>query len=169
MGRQQRRQLADARLVGPDAAADRQGLRVDPDAVAALHRARILDAAEDRDAHACIGQFVKGRFRPPQRLAHGEDDRAMVGHQRGVVREDGIGKPVIRVRQPFDLRARGSDQIGERLVLPGCPNRIEAGAIVPFGSIRVAHGAPCLAHQHAPERPSHRLRTVSPLRLDVHS
>ena len=54
---------SDAGLVGPDAAPDGQRLGVDPDAIAALDRARRLDAAEDRNAHACVGGLMQRRLR----------------------------------------------------------------------------------------------------------
>ena len=151
-----------------NAAADGQRLRVDPDAVAALDRAWRLDAAEDWHAHAAIGFFVQAGLRTPERLAHGKDDRAVIGHQRRVVREDGIGKPVVLVGQPFDFSAGSSDEVGERLVLARGARRVEAGSIVPFGRLGMAHGACRRAHQHAPQRRRHGLRTVLPLHLDVH-
>ena len=150
----------DAGLVGADAAADRQRRAVDPDAVAALDRARRLDPAEDRDADAAVGRFVQRRLGTPQRLAHRQDDRAVVGHQRRIVGEDGIGEPVVRVGQPFDLGAGGGDQIGEVGVLLGGPRRrrspAHSASRAGFGA---AHGACGRAHQHAPQRRGHGLRT----------
>ena len=131
--------LADARLVGPDAApmasvvASTQ-TQSPPSTVPGR-----LDAAEDGHAHAAIGLLVQAGLGTPQRLAHGEDDGAVVGRQRRIVREDGIGKPVILVGQPFDLRARSRDEVGEGLMLAA---RREPGRSPARSAIRQAsHGA----------------------------
>ena len=52
-----------------------------------------FDRAYARLTNAFRG-FVQGWFRAPQGLAHGKDDCALVGHERGVVCEDGVGEPV---------------------------------------------------------------------------
>ena len=73
--------LLNARLVGAHAAADGERRAVHPDAVAALHLSRRLDPAEDGHAEAAIGGLVQRRFGVAQRLAHGQDDGAMIRHQ----------------------------------------------------------------------------------------
>ncbi len=82
----------------------------------------------------------------------------MVGHQRGIVGEDGIGQSVIGVGQPFDLGARARHQPGQRLMLGGGLAGIEAWTIVPLRSPGMAHGAGSGAHQNAFQLPGHGLR-----------
>ena len=146
--------LPDAGLVGPDAAADGQRRGVDPDAVAAFDRTGSLDAAEDGHAHAAIGSLVQAGLGTPQRLAHGEDDGAVVGHQRRIMREDGIGEPVIRrrsairSRRPKPRRGRRRPRAGGarepgRIPARSATRRIRRGAwrLSPSASARVATGA----------------------------
>ena len=72
--------LVDAFLVGAHAAADDQRPGVEPDAVAAFHGAFALDAAEDGNLALGIGLFVQGGLGDAQRLAHAQQDRAVVGY-----------------------------------------------------------------------------------------
>ena len=127
-----------------------------------------VDAAEDRNAHAAVGFLVHAGLRTAQRLAHGQDDRAVIGHQGRVMREDGIGKAVIRFRQPFDLGAGSGDKVGECAVLESGARRIETGSIVPLRSLGAAHGACGGAHQDAFQGRGHRLRAERSLHLDIH-
>ncbi len=154
------RDLLNALLVGPHAAPDGQRRPVNPDAVAALDGAGRFDPAEDRDAEPAVGGFMEGRLRAPQRLAHGEDQRAVVGHQRGVVRENGIGETVVVIRQELDRRARLRHEVDQTVMLGGGAGWVELRTVVPFGRVCAAHRTRCPTHQHPFQRGRHRLRSV---------
>jgi hypothetical protein len=87
------------------ATTDRQRGRVDPDAVAALDATRRFDPPEDRNACSLVGHLVQVRFSHSARLAHPENDRALVGDKRGVMGKHGIGESVTRILDPDDLGA----------------------------------------------------------------
>ena len=157
--RQQICDLLDAVLVRAHAAADGERLRVDPDAVATFDGSGVFDPAEDRHAHAPVGGLVQRRFGSTQRLSHGKDDSAMVGHQRRIMGKYRIGQSILDVVEPFDRSAGRSDEIGQRLVLFRRAFSIEARSVMPGFPVGAVHGAAGAAHQHPLQRRRHRLRS----------
>ena len=132
-----------------------------------------------------VGGLVQRRLGPAQRLAHRQDDRAMIGHQRRIMGEDGIGEPVIGIGQPFDLGAGGCDQVGRTPhAARAALRRIEARAVVPLRRLGAAHGAcrpsasarasaapPWIAHRtvSAAEHPSSRSPEALLLAVNRHA
>jgi len=157
MRREHGRQLLDARLIGPHATADRQCFVIDPHAIAALDRSGRNDLAQDRNAGGLIGGCVQGGFGHAAGLAHAQDDRAMVGHQGGIMGEHRVGKSVAIVLDPHDLRAAGGHQIGKGAELFDSACSVKSGAIVPVRRLGRKQALAGLAHGHPLQRRGHRL------------
>ena len=76
---QDRSQLVNTTLVGPDAAANDQRLCVQPDRIAAFDGARLHDLPDDGNTERLQRLLVQRRFRLAQRFAHVEDHRPGMG------------------------------------------------------------------------------------------
>ncbi len=76
-----RPELIDAGLVGPEAPTDGDRRRIDPQEVAALDRARRLDAPEDVDGVVAVEGLVQLDFGLAQRLAGTQQDGAATHHE----------------------------------------------------------------------------------------
>ena len=104
---------------------------------------------------------MQAGLRLAQRLAHGEQDRAVAGHQGRVMREHRIGQPVVGILQPFDPSAARRHKLGKGLVLFCSARVVEAGTVVPPRGVGAAHGRGRAPHQGQAQRRRHRLGAVA--------
>jgi hypothetical protein len=90
LGAEQIGELGYAYIVRAVAAADDQGVLVEPEAIATLHGAWWLDSADDRDAEISQHPLEGSDLRLTQFLAHAQEDRSRRCDQDGIERKDGI-------------------------------------------------------------------------------
>ena len=155
---EERRELLDARGVRAVAAADEQGLAVEPERVAAVDRAGRLDPSGDRDAGLREIVLERRRLAQPLVLARAEQHGAALADEQRVVGVDRVG--VARSPSVTITSAPASSRISrKRLVLGGGGGEVRLGAPAVLAP---AHGVGRLrrAHEHAPERLGHRAGAV---------
>jgi len=110
-------QLVDPLGVGAVALPDRQRLRVEPEGIAPLEGAGRGDASGDRDAELAEGRFQYRDLALAQRLPRPAEDRARIGDDDRIVREDAVLQGRVVQFTDQHLRPRVGEEIAEPCVL----------------------------------------------------
>jgi hypothetical protein len=114
---EQATQLPNPFGVGAVPAADRHGVFIEPDDVAALEQAWPADRASDRQPQIAPCPLLRRRLIPARGFAHAAQDYAARGDDRGITNVDGVECQAIAQRHFGDLGARSTDQLDEPRVL----------------------------------------------------